>query len=67
MRLSPMQMEEIILQPYSKQYISLNVLSELLNRRVDSLRQQHLSALEKKKTLLLAYPNQRTHNKQAYY
>lgn len=66
MRLSPMQMEEIILKLCSKQYISLNALSELLNRRVDSLRQQYLSSLVKKKALLLAYPNQRTHNKQAY-
>lgn len=66
MRLPPTQMEEIILKLCSKQYISLNALSELLNRRVDSLRQQYLSSLVKRKALLLAYPNQRTHNKQAY-
>lgn len=67
MRLSPTQMEKIILKICSKQYISLNALSELLNRRVDSLRQQYLRSLVKRKALLLAYPNQRTHNKQAYY
>jgi predicted HTH transcriptional regulator len=65
-RLSAVNMEKIILSICSQQYVSLSTLSELLNRREDSLRQQYLSGLLKKKALLLAYPHHRRHKKQAY-
>ncbi|WP_216605123.1 RNA-binding domain-containing protein [Pelistega europaea] len=65
-RLSAVDMEKIILSICSQQYVSLSALSELLNRREDSLRQQYLSGLLKKKALLLAYPHHRRHKRQAY-
>ncbi|MES0488917.1 MAG: ATP-binding protein [Leptospirales bacterium] len=65
-RLLKPEMEKIIADLCQGRYITLQVLSELLNRNNDSLRKQYLTIMEKDGSLKLAFPTTPTHPKQAY-
>jgi hypothetical protein len=59
-------MEQVILALCKGQYLAISVLSALLNRNPDALRQQHIRRLVQANKLVLAFPTKPTHEKQAY-
>lgn len=59
-------MEEIILALCRGYYLTLPVLSQLLDRKPDPLRKRYLKPLVKQGRLTLAFPTRPTHPKQAY-
>lgn len=65
-KLSAQEMRQLILTACKKQYLTLNVLAQLLNRNPDGLRQQHLSEMVRNHHIRLAFPATPTHEKQAY-
>jgi ATP-dependent DNA helicase RecG len=65
-RLPQEVMKEVILAVCQDQYLTLNVLSQLVNRDQDALRQQYLNKMVKEQKLSLAFPSTPTHPKQAY-
>ncbi|MCH1927739.1 hypothetical protein L6232_23375, partial [Shewanella sp. C31] len=65
-RLSPHQMEEVILRLVAIRPLRLKELAELLGRTPDGLRNNYLSKLTDEGKLRLKYPDQVNHPKQAY-
>lgn len=65
-RLEKDRMEEIIAALCDGQYISGAALSEILGRKQEALRQQHLKRMVDNSILALAFPQFRNHPKQAY-
>ena len=59
-------MQSIIINVCSEHYVSRPVLSELLNRSSDALRQSYLTSMIKSGQLSYAFPQQPTHLKQGY-
>ncbi|MDD3993516.1 MAG: putative DNA binding domain-containing protein [Desulfobacteraceae bacterium] len=59
-------MEEYILTVCTGNYLTLQVLSELLNRKPGGLRQHYLKPLVEQGKLKLAFPTTPTHPQQAY-
>lgn len=47
-------------------FVTLRCLSELVNRKPDTLRDQYLSKLVRERALSLAFPTTPTHERQAY-
>lgn len=60
------ELQRIILEICSKRYISLTVLSQLLNRSSDSLRKHYLNPMVKNGILVRAYETKPNHPNQAY-
>ena len=60
------ELQRIILEICSKRYISLTVLSQLLNRSSDSLRKHYLNPMVKNGDLIRAYETKPNHPNQAY-
>jgi ATP-dependent DNA helicase RecG len=60
------KIRELILSACKDQYLTLNVLAQLLNRSSDGLRQQHLREMVRNHDICLAFPTTPTHEKQAY-
>ena len=60
------KLEKVILEICSKRYISLTVLSQLLNRSSDSLRKHYLNPMVKNGYLIRAYETKPNHPNQAY-
>ena len=60
------KLEKVILEICSKKYISLTVLSQLLNRSSDSLRKHYLNPMVKNGDLIRAYETKPNHPNQAY-
>ena len=60
------KLEKVILEICSKKYISLTVLSQLLNRSSDSLRKHYLNPMVKNRDLIRAYETKPNHPNQAY-
>jgi ATP-dependent DNA helicase RecG len=65
-RIRSNEMEQVILALCKGQYLAISVLSALLNRNPDALRQQHIRRLVQANKLVLAFPTKPTHEKQAY-
>lgn len=65
-KLGRQRMEEVILSLCRDQFLTLSVLSQLVCRNPDGLRQQHLSRMVKSGMMTLAFPTKPTHEKQAY-
>ncbi|GAB3049783.1 ATP-binding protein [Virgibacillus ainsalahensis] len=65
-RLDSIQMNELILRLCQIKSLTLQELSELLNRKPDPLRKNYLSKLVKEEKLELLYPDQINHPRQAY-
>lgn len=65
-RLGQEQMEAVILALCKEQFLTLSVLSQILHRNPDGLRQQHLSRMVRAGKMTLAFPTKPTHEKQAY-
>ncbi len=65
-RLSPVVMEDIILQLCAKRPLRLKEFAYLLERTPDGLRNNYLAKLLDKGKIKLKYPNQVNHPKQAY-
>jgi hypothetical protein len=65
-KLPEQEMRQLILSACKDQYLTLNVLAQLLNRNSDGLRQQHLREMVRNHDLRLAFPATPTHEKQAY-
>jgi len=65
-RLSKEVMQSIILSVCSEHYVSRPVLSELLSRSSDALRQSYLTSMVRDGVLSYAFPQQPTHEKQGY-
>lgn len=65
-RIRSNEMEQVILALCKGQYLAISVLSTLLNRNPDALRQQHIRRLVQANKLVLAFPTKPTHEKQAY-
>jgi predicted HTH transcriptional regulator len=65
-KLPPQEMRQLILTVCRDQYLTLNVLAQLLNRSSDGLRQQHLREMVRSHHIRLAFPATPTHEKQAY-
>jgi predicted HTH transcriptional regulator len=65
-RLEPDAMKNIILQACKDFYLTLSVLSKLLDRNVHSLRRTNLNELVKSHQIQLAFPSKPTHESQAY-
>lgn len=58
--------EEVVLAVCEGHYLTLQALSELLNRQPASLRNGYLSQMVRDKKLILAFPTTPTHERQAY-
>ena len=65
-RLTVSDMHSTILELCKEDFLTLNVLAQLLNRNADTLRKHHLTVLVEKGQLELAYPDHLRHKKQAY-
>ena len=65
-RLSKEVMQSIILSVCSEHYVSRPVLSELLSRSSDALRQSYLTSMIRDGVLSYAFPQQPTYEKQGY-
>lgn len=65
-RLGQEQMEAVIVALCKEQFLTLSVLSQILRRNPDGLRQQHLSRMVRAGKMTLAFPTKPTHEKQAY-
>lgn len=65
-KLPRQEMEKIIMDLCRQNYLTLQVLAELLGRTSDALRQQHLKPLVGAGQLRLAFPTTPTHPQQAY-
>ncbi len=65
-RVPKSEMENIILSLCAHNYLTLEVLAELVNRSPDALRQQYLKLMTEQGKLNLAFPTRPTHPKQAY-
>lgn len=65
-RLKPDEMKAIIISLCTNGFFTTKALAKLLNRGEESLRKHYLSALVKQDILILAYPEAKQHNKQAY-
>jgi hypothetical protein len=65
-RLPKEVMQSIILSVCSENYVSRPVLSELLNRSSEALRQSHLTSMVRVGVLSYAFPQQPNHEKQGY-
>ncbi|WP_078414482.1 hypothetical protein [Priestia abyssalis] len=65
-RLSPVKMEEIIINLVEKRPLMLKELASLLERTPDGLRNNYLAKLLSKGRIQLKYPKQPNHPRQAY-
>jgi predicted HTH transcriptional regulator len=65
-RLGKEDMQKIILSVCSEHYVSRPVLSALLERSSDALRQSYLTQMTREGALSYAFPQQPTHEKQGY-
>ena len=65
-RVSRKVMEDALLELCRGHYISLQVLSELVQRNPDFLRADYLSPMVKDKKISMAFPTTPTHERQAY-
>lgn len=65
-KLSRSRMEKVILSLCADQFITLSVLSQLVCRNPDGLRQQYLAPMVRTGMMTLAFPTKPTHEKQAY-
>ncbi|MDQ0244951.1 hypothetical protein J2S09_002522 [Bacillus fengqiuensis] len=65
-RLSPVKMEEIIIDLVEKRPLMLKELASLLERTPDGLRNNYLSKLLSEGNIQLKYPKQPNHPRQAY-
>ncbi|MDZ7818753.1 MAG: putative DNA binding domain-containing protein [Aliarcobacter sp.] len=60
------ELQRVILEICSNKYISLTILSQLLNRSSDSLRKHYLNPMVKNGILVRAYETKPNHPNQAY-
>ena len=65
-RLSPENIEKIVLKLAENQFLTISVLAQILQREIDTLRKRYLSPMVKANKLCLAFPMTPTHEKQAY-
>lgn len=65
-KLSRERMEEVLLALCKDNYLTLQVIAELVNRNPDFLRISYLSPLLRTKKIAMAFPTTPTHEKQAY-
>ena len=65
-RLSPENIEKIVLKLAENQFLTISVLAQILQREIDTLRKRYLSPMVKANKLCLAFPTTPTHEKQAY-
>ncbi len=65
-RIPPEKLEKIILDICTNRYITIAALSEILNRKPDTLRGQHLTKLVRSKEMVLAFPKTPNDPRQAY-
>jgi ATP-dependent DNA helicase RecG len=65
-KLGRSRMEDVILLLCQGQFMTLSVLSQLVCRSPDGLRQQYLSPMVKAGRIALAFPTTPTHERQAY-
>lgn len=65
-RLSPEGAENIILELCSRQFLTIGMLAQIMDRKIDTLRKRYLSPMVKANKLCLAFPTTPTHEKQAY-
>jgi predicted HTH transcriptional regulator len=65
-RIDTNTMNEILLLLCTNQYITLNVLANLVDRHPNSLRQRYIKTLVDQGDLRLAFPSTPNHQKQAY-
>ncbi len=65
-RLSPEGAENIILELCSGQFLTIGMLAQIMDRKIDTLRKRYLSPMVKANKLCLAFPTTPTHEKQAY-
>jgi hypothetical protein len=65
-RIDTKEMNEILLLLCTNQYITLNVLANLVDRHPNSLRQRYIKTLVDQGDLRLAFPSTPNHQKQAY-
>lgn len=65
-RLKPELMQTLIIELCSNHYLTSKILAQLLDRNQQFLRADYLLPMVKNGKLMLAYPNQPTHENQAY-
>ena len=65
-RLPRDRMETLILELCQKQFFTLGMLAQVLNRKPEALRRSYLKHMIKDQRLCLAFPTTPTHEKQAY-
>lgn len=65
-RISREMMDDVLIQLCTENYISLSVLSGLVNRNPDSLRKNYIKRLVQNNMLSLAYPENKNSPNQAY-
>ncbi|QLB13277.1 AAA family ATPase [Bisgaardia hudsonensis] len=65
-RLPPRIMEAIFLNLCNEQFITIQALAEIVDRKADHIRKKYLSTMVKKGQLELAFPTTPTHEKQSY-
>ena len=59
-------MENLILKLCDKQFVTLGILAQILQRKPEALRRSYLTHMIKEQHLCLAFPTKPTHEKQAY-
>ena len=65
-RMAPEALRAVILLLCEQHFITLRCLAALVNRKPESLRDQHLIRLVRERKLTLAFPTTPTHERQAY-
>ncbi|MDM1018884.1 putative DNA binding domain-containing protein [Acinetobacter sp. VNK23] len=65
-RLSPESAENIIMELCYGQFLTIGMLAQIMDRKIDTLRKRYLSPMVKANKLCLAFPTTPTHEKQAY-
>jgi len=65
-RVSPDAVNKIILDICSERYITIAVLSEILQRKPETLRGQYLTRLVRLRQLVMAFPKTPSNPRQAY-
>ena len=65
-RVNPEEMKEIILKLCRGQYVTVEVLSKLLNREMETLRGQYLTKLKNEGKIRMAFPRTPNDPRQAY-
>ncbi len=65
-KVSHAKLEEVLIALCDGHYLTLQCISELVNRRPDALRNEYLTLMVRNRVLSLAFPTTPTHERQAY-